>query len=122
MPDQTAILEAAERLGQLLAQHPAVRRLEELMQQLDNDVEAQRLQTDLARHRETLADKQRDGKPIEVDDKRRLESLQQSVAAHPILRDLQLAQMDYVDLMRSVDRKISSARADDTTASSTAGA
>ena len=112
MPDSPTVIEAARQLGRLLAQHPAVQKLESLMQQLDEDREARRLQTDLTRHRETLAEKQREGKPIEVDDKRRLETLQQSVAAHPLLRDLQMAQMDYLDLMRQVDQQISAARSE----------
>ncbi len=106
MPDHSAILEAADHLGQLIRQHPATQQLDTLIKQLEDDVEAQRLSTDLSRHRETLAEKQRDGKPIEVDDKRRLETLQQAVAGHPVLRKLQMAQMDYVDLMRKVDEKI----------------
>ena len=106
MPDTPDVLAAAEQLGRLIAQHPATLKLEGLLKTLDDDTEAQRLMNDLNRQRQALAEKQAKGDPIEVEDKRRLESLQQSVAASPVLRDLQMAQMDYVDLMRKVDEKI----------------
>lgn len=110
MPDTSAVLEAATQLGKLIAQHPATEKLDALINQLNQDTDAQRLANDLNRHRQTMAEKQAKGEPIEVDDKRKLESLQQGVAGHALLRDLQMAQMDYVDLMRKVDEKISPAK------------
>ncbi|MEM7626588.1 MAG: YlbF family regulator [Planctomycetota bacterium] len=105
--DTPAVLEAAQRLGTLIAKHPATQKLEGLLKQLDGDTDAQRLMNDLNRHRQTLADKQTKGEPIEVEDKHKLETLQQNVAGNAILRELQMAQMDYVDLMRKVDGTIS---------------
>lgn len=109
MPDTDAILEAADQLGKLIADHEATRKLDGLLKQLDADTDAQRLMNDLNRHRQTLAEKQAEAKPIEVEDKRKLEQLQQDVAAHAVLRDLQMAQMDYVDLMRKVDERLGAA-------------
>ncbi|MEM9417479.1 MAG: YlbF family regulator [Planctomycetota bacterium] len=106
MSDQQAILDAADQLGQLIAAHPATQKLESLIKQLEDNTDSQRLMNDLNRHNQTLAEKQAKGEPIEVDDKRRLQELQQDVAMDPILRDMQLAQMDYVDLMRKVDERI----------------
>ena len=100
------VLDAARQLGALIGQHPATQTLDGLLERLDGDTDAQRLMTDLNRHRETLAQKQAQGQPIEVDDKRKLETLQQGVAAHALLGELQMAQMDYVDLMRKVDQEI----------------
>ncbi|MEO0514590.1 MAG: YlbF family regulator [Planctomycetota bacterium] len=106
MSDQQAILDAAATLGQLIAEYPATQKLEGLVKQLEADTDAQRLMNDLNRHNQTLAEKQAKGEPIEVDDKRKLQELQQAVGVNPILRDLQMAQMDYVDLMRKVDERI----------------
>lgn len=109
MPDTAAVLSAAQNLGDLIAQHPATQKLEDLLKQLDQDTDAQRLMNDLNRHRQSMSEKQTKGEPIEVEDKRKLESFQQGVTGNAILRDLQMAQMDYVDLMRKVDDKISPA-------------
>jgi cell fate (sporulation/competence/biofilm development) regulator YlbF (YheA/YmcA/DUF963 family) len=106
MSDTAAILDAADRLGRLIADHPATQKFDGILKKLKDDTDAQRLLTDLNRHRETLAEKQQAGQPIEVEDKRKMESLQQSVATHELLRDLQMAEMDYVDLMRKVDEKL----------------
>ena len=106
MSDEQAILDAADTLGKLVGDHPATQKLEGLLKQLDADTDAQRLMNDLNRHNQALAEKQAKGEPIEVDDKRKLQELQQNVAMSAILRDLQMAQMDYVDLMRKVDERI----------------
>jgi len=106
MIDQQAILDAAAELGKLIAEHPATQKFEGLVKQLEADTDAQRLMNDLNRQNQTLTEKQAKGQPIEVDDKRKLQELQQSVGMNPILRDLQMAQMDYVDLMRKVDERI----------------
>ncbi len=101
------ILEAARQLGKLLASHPAAIRFEETVRKLQNDVDAQRVLNDYNRHLETLAQKQAAGQPIEVEDKRRLDALQQKVIEHPLLQELQVVQMDYLDLMRRVDEAMS---------------
>lgn len=101
-----AILDAADTLGRLIADHDATKKLDALIKQLDGDTDAQRLMNDLNRHNQTLAEKQSKGEPIEVDDKRKLTELQQAVAMNPVLSQLQMAQMDYVDLMRKVDERI----------------
>lgn len=103
MPDTTHILEAARKLGAMIAEHPTVRKYGEILDAIRNDVEAQRLLADYSRQIDLIGEKESQGRPIEVEDKRRLSDLQARVAMHPKLRDMQIAQMDYVDLMRRVD-------------------
>ena len=78
-----------------------------VLEQLKADVDAQRLFTDHTRAVEAIAEKQAEGKPIEVKDKHRVEDLQKKVIRNDILRNLQTTQMDYVDLMRKVDEAMS---------------
>ncbi|MEM1213098.1 MAG: YlbF family regulator [Planctomycetota bacterium] len=101
------VLDLARQLGRLIAQHPAAAALDAATQTLEQDTDAQRAANDLNRHTQTLSEKQAAGKPIEVEDKRKLETLQKAVTTSPILGQLQLAQMDYLDLMRRVDQAIS---------------
>lgn len=107
MADIATIIKQADELGRLIAQHDATRRYDQAIQALEKDTDAQRALTDLNRHIEMLAEKESQGKPIEVADKRKLESLQSAVIASKTLRDVQVAQMDYVDLMRQVDDAMS---------------
>lgn len=100
------ILTKARELGKLIAEHDAARKLADAVDRLKDDADAQRALNDFSRHLNALAEKQAAGKPIEVDDKRKLEQLQLAVAKNPLLRDLQVLQMDYLDLMRRVDDAI----------------
>lgn len=100
------ILDAAGELGTLVNSHAVAVKFEESVKALREDVEAQRTLTDYQRHLTALAEKNATGKPIEVDDKQKLETLQNKVIQTPVLRDFQMAQMDYLDLMRQVDAAI----------------
>jgi cell fate (sporulation/competence/biofilm development) regulator YlbF (YheA/YmcA/DUF963 family) len=101
------ILNAAQALGKLIAQHDAAKKFEETMLKLQADVEAQRVLNDFNRHLQKLGEKEQQGKPIEPSEKQQLDKLQTAVIRNPILRDFQLRQMDYLDLMRKVDEAIS---------------
>ena len=106
MTSTAQILEAAKKLGTLICEHDAAQKLEKYTGQLRNDTESQRALNDLNRHIQAIAEKESAKKPIEVEDKRKLEALQKSVVSNELLRTLQLAQMDYVDLLRQVDDAI----------------
>ena len=97
------VLEAATHLGKLIAEHEAAKKLEATGERLKQDTEAQRLLSDYNRHMKAIREKEADGKPIEVEDKRQLEKYQQDVTQNNLLRDLQMVQMDYLDLMRRVE-------------------
>lgn len=119
MVDTAQILDAATKLGRLLDEHPAMKKYRELLKAIREDNEAQRLLADYSRMMDTIAEKESRGQPIEVEDKRRLSDLQGRVAMHPQLREMQVAQMDYVDLMRKVDEAMASGGAPTTPSRST---
>ena len=100
------VLDKARELGDLIGEHDAARRLDAAAKALDADREAQRALTDLERHAQALGQKEQAGQPIEVEDKRRLQALQNAVVKSPTLRDFQVAQMDLLDLLRKVDDAI----------------
>lgn len=102
------IVDAATALGKLVAKHEAVVKMETVLKNFQEDIEAQRLFNDYQRHLAKIGQKEAAGQPIEVQDKRQLESLQDGVSHNAILRDLQIRQMDYLDLMRRVDEAIAS--------------
>ena len=106
MPSTQEILDAAKKVGQMVASHDATQKLESSLKALEADPDAQRAITDFNRFLQALAQKEQAGKPIEVEDKRKLESLQQAVVMNIKLRNFQMAQMDYVDLLRKIDDAI----------------
>lgn len=106
MASTEQIVAAAEKVGELIAEHPAARKLEAVLERLEKDTQAQRTLTDYNRQLQKIAEKEQAGKPIEVEDKHQAQTLRNQIIRNPILCDLQIAQMDYVDLMRRVDQAI----------------
>lgn len=100
------ILDAATQLGKMVGTHEVSAKLERAVKALQEDVEAQRLLSDYHRHLDKIGQKEAKGQPIEVEDKRRLEQLQKAVASSGLLREFQIRQMDFLDLMRQVDEAI----------------
>ncbi len=108
MSDTSQILAAATSLGRMISEHPAMKKYRQVLEAVREDTQAQHLLADYSRQMDLIQEKESQGRPIEVEDKRRLSDLQGRVAMHPVLRDMQMAQMDYVDLMRKVDEAMAS--------------
>ncbi len=100
------ILKAAGELGRLIAGHESAVKMQSVIDGFKEDIDAQRLLNDYQRQMAKIGEKEAHQQPIEVEDKHRLESLQGQVMRHEKLRELQITQMDYLDLMRRVDEAI----------------
>ncbi len=96
------IEQAAHDLGRMIASHPSATEYDAASKALSDDRDAERLLNDFNRHLTALSEKQQKGEPTEVDDKRKLQELQQSVAMNVNVGRMQKAQMDYADLLRKV--------------------
>lgn len=97
------IIAAATDLGKQIADHDAAKKFDTAVKTLESDTAAQRDLNDYNRFAAQIMQKQSEGKPIEVEDKRKLETLQKSVMTSTVLRDFQMAQMDLIDLLRRID-------------------
>ena len=106
MPTDQDILDLATKLGELLAEHDATKNLASATKAFEADVDSQRAMADYQRFAQSLQEKAQTGGAIEVEDKRKLESLQQAVITNPLLANMQRAEMDYLDLLRKVDGAI----------------
>lgn len=106
MANEQDILEQASKLGELIAKHDAVKKLESASKAFEADVNSQRAMADYQRFAQSLQEKAQQGGAIEVEDKHKLESLQQAVITNPLLANMQRAEMDYLDLLRKVDGAI----------------
>jgi len=100
------ILAAATKLGEMIATHPSAAKLKEAGDALEKDVDAQRVLMDYQRKMQELSEKEANQQPIEVEDKHALEAMQKKVMTNSLLGKLQMAQMDYLDLMRQVEDRM----------------
>lgn len=105
MPSTTEqVLELAEKLGQTLSQHPAVEKYRQAQRSVADDPEAARLLREFDRQLETLARQEASGGGITDAQRRALESLQAQIASHLKVKALNIAQVEFTDLLRRVSQ------------------
>jgi len=100
------VLSLAHQLGEAISRHPRYVKLREA----DVRVRADKTATDALdaynRAAEELGRKEQSGRPIEVEDKRRLRSLQETVAANETVKAFMVSQADYAEMMRKMNDAI----------------
>jgi cell fate (sporulation/competence/biofilm development) regulator YlbF (YheA/YmcA/DUF963 family) len=104
--DTQHIMEEAEKLGKIVAQHPAISRYKQAQKAVADDAEAGRLLADLDRQIETLARQEQSGLPITDAQRSALESVQNRVVSHLKIKNLNMAQVEFVDLLRKISQTI----------------
>jgi cell fate (sporulation/competence/biofilm development) regulator YlbF (YheA/YmcA/DUF963 family) len=102
--EETEIMQAAEKLGQLVAQHSSVAKFKQAQKLVADDAEASRLLSDFDRQLETLARQEQSGMQVTDAQRQALESLQSRIVSHIKVKALNLAQVDFMDLMRKVSQ------------------
>jgi len=104
--DTQQILDAAEKLGKLVAQHPAVERFRQAQKSLSDDPEAARLAEAFNRQLMSLARQEESGVPVTDAQRHQLAGLQSQLASHLKFKAYSVAQVEYVDLMRRISDTI----------------
>jgi len=110
--DTDQIMQEAEKLGQLVSQHPAVARYKQAQKAVAEDPEAGRLLADFDRQLETLGRQEQSGMPVTDAQRMQLESLQGRIISHIKIKALNMAQVEFVDLLRKVTQTIQRPLAD----------
>ncbi|HSI33276.1 MAG TPA: YlbF family regulator [Tepidisphaeraceae bacterium] len=110
--DTQAILDAAEKVGQMVKEHPSYERYKSAAKSVAEDPEAGRLVADFNRQLETLLRQEQSGMPVSDAQHAQLESLQQRIASHLKMKAMHLAQVDFYDLLRKVTQTIQKPLAD----------
>lgn len=100
------IMKDAKALGEKLASHEAVKKAKEALERFEKDKDAQQVMQQFSQTLQTLAQKEASGQPIEVSEKKQLQTLQASMAHNLTMQQFQIAQMDYEDLLRKVDQEV----------------
>jgi len=104
--DTQQIMDEAAKVGQLVAQHPAVARYKEARRAVDQDAEASRMLSELDRQIENLTRQSQAGMPPTDAQQQQLETLQGRIVSHIKIKALNLAQVEFVDLLRKVSQTI----------------
>lgn len=102
--DTQQILQAAEKLGQMLKDHPAVERFKSAQKAVADDAEASRLLAEFDRGLEALGRQEQQGRPATDAQKMQLEALQSKIVSHIKIKNLNMAQMEFVDLLRKISQ------------------
>jgi cell fate (sporulation/competence/biofilm development) regulator YlbF (YheA/YmcA/DUF963 family) len=102
------ILAQAGRLGKMIADSPEAGKLKEAQKALEAEPELKQLLQDTQQHMDKMSQLESSGQPIEVDDKRRLQELQNQLIASETFKQFTAAQVEYVDLMRKVNEAMRS--------------
>ena len=104
--DTQQIMDEAAKLGDLVAQHPAIARYKDARRAVDQDPEAGRMLAELDRQIEALARQQQSGMPVTDAQHQQLESLQSRIVSHLKIKALNLAQVEFIDLLRRITQTI----------------
>jgi cell fate (sporulation/competence/biofilm development) regulator YlbF (YheA/YmcA/DUF963 family) len=106
--DTNQILAEADKLGQLVAQHPAVERYKNAQKAVAEDPDANRTMAEFERQLETLARQEQTGMPVTDAQRQQLETLQSRIVSNVKVKNLNMAQVDFIDLLRKVNQTIQS--------------
>lgn len=102
--DTQQVLELAEKLGKLIAEHPAVEKYRQAEKSLSEDPDAARLMNEFEHQLTQLAQQEEAGKPITDAQRAKLESIQTVLASNLRVKALSIAQYDLTDLLRKVSQ------------------
>ena len=104
--DSQSILDAAEKIGQMVKEHPSFEKYRAAAKSVGDDPDAGRLVADFNRQLETLMRQEQSGMPVTDAQHQQLEALQQRIASHIKMKALHLAQVEFYDLMRKITQTI----------------
>ena len=104
--DTQQLMEEAEKLGLLVAQHPAVERYKQTQKSVAEDPDASRLMADFERTLAKLDQQAQSGMPVTDAQRDSLEAMQSKIVSHIKVKALNLAQVEFIDLLRRITQTI----------------
>lgn len=106
--DTQQVLELADQIGDLLKDHPVVKRYKDAQQSIAADPEAGRLLADFDRQIEALGRQEQAGMPVTDAQQQKLQDLQGRIVSHIKIKNLNLAQVEFVNLLRQISQRYQS--------------
>lgn len=102
MKDNNEILELADEIAAELQQHPLAKEFEKCQSVLKNDMDAQRLMSELIAMGESLSEKGNRGEPVTAEKNAENMLLQQRLEKNETVKNFIKAQKDYLNLIQAV--------------------
>lgn len=99
-------IEIASKLGAAIANNGRYKAFREAEELLKNDNEAKEISEALEKQTLKIQGLEKDQKPVEVEDKKKLQQLRENVASNKSVQKFLKAQTDYVELMTKVNERI----------------
>ncbi len=100
------ILELASKLGTAIANNNRYKAFKEAEEELKKDNVAKEISEELEKQSQKIHELEKNLKPVEVEDKRKLQQLKEKVASNQSIQKFLKAQTDYVELMTKVNENI----------------
>jgi len=100
------ILELASKLGAAIANHNRYKMFKEAEEQLKKDDEAREISEELEKQSRKIHVLEKDLKPVEVEDKKKLQQLKEKAASNQSIQNFLKVQIDYVELMTKANKRI----------------
>jgi cell fate (sporulation/competence/biofilm development) regulator YlbF (YheA/YmcA/DUF963 family) len=104
--DTQQILAEADKLGQLVAQHPAVEKYKQAQKSVADDPDANRAMAEFERRLQTLARQEAGGMSVTDAQRQQLEALQSRIVSNIKVKALNMAQVEFIDLLRKVNQAV----------------
>lgn len=105
MPTDTqSIVDAAEKLGKLITEHPALQRYAEAQKAVAADPETSRLFQQFDQEVAALSQQEQSGQPLSAQQRQRLQGLQTMIASNLKVKAFSIAQVEMTDLLRKVSQ------------------
>lgn len=104
--DTQQIMDEAEKLGHLVAQHTAVERYKHAQKAVAEDADASRLLADFEKSLAKLDQQAQSGLPVTDAQRDQLEAMQSKIVSHIKVKALNMAQVEFVDLLRRITQTI----------------
>ena len=98
-----AIMEMAQKLGKAISESPQASKLRQAREELDKQQNVVQLLKDYQAQTDKVAKLEEEKKPVEVEDKHKLQELHDKLIASEAFKKLTSAQVEYIDLMRKVN-------------------
>ena len=100
------LIELANTLGRQIAAHERTTLLQKAQQAVDDDQATKELLTQYQQQAQKIQELQQQQKPIEVDDKHKLQGLEEKLSTNPQISELARRQADFVEMMHKVKQAI----------------
>jgi cell fate (sporulation/competence/biofilm development) regulator YlbF (YheA/YmcA/DUF963 family) len=104
--DTQQIMDEAAKVGELVAQHPIVARYKQARKAVEEDADASRLLAELDRQVDALTRQHQSGIAPTDAQQHAVEALQNKIVSHIKIKALNLAQVEFVDLLRKITQTI----------------